>query len=173
MAAPVRLSISQIALKTAEPPPVQPLPEPSPARPEPEQEPLPTEPEKKNVPADPASIFQEPPPESTPAQVTQEASAEVPGAARDVLLAWVREQIEKEKYYPQAARNAGYEGRFRLVIKVGTAGSITDAAVLEGRGHPLLRRSLEKIMAGLKGRNSGQTPAAPVELMFDFEFKLN
>ncbi len=106
--------------------------------------------------------------------MTQEASAPaVPPVDRNVLLDWVRAQIEKEKYYPPAARNAGFEGQFQLLIKIGTDGKITEAVVLEGKGHPMLRRSLEKIMAGLIGRDFGQTLPAPVELPFEFEFKLN
>jgi outer membrane biosynthesis protein TonB len=58
-------------------------------------------------------------------------------------------------------------------VKIGTDGRITEAVVLEGKGHPMLRRSLERIMDGLAGRHSGLTLPAPVELPFDFEFKLN
>ena len=108
------------------------------------------------------------------AKVAQEASAPAGRTvSRNQLLDWVRVQIEKEKYYPQAARNAGYEGRFRLLVKIGMDGKISEAAVLDGQGHLLLRRSLEKIMAGLKGRDFGQTLESPVELPFEFEFKLN
>ena len=112
--------------------------------------------------------------EAQTAQVAQEASAPaVQPVSRNQLLDWVRVQIEKEKYYPQVARSAGYEGRFRLLVKIGMDGKISEAAVLDGQGHLLLRRSLEKIMAGLKGRDFGQTLASPVELPFEFEFKLN
>ncbi|MDD3275451.1 MAG: energy transducer TonB, partial [Kiritimatiellales bacterium] len=120
-----------------------------------------------------------PPPEpqqrvETPAQVTQEASAPAaPPVDRNVLLDWVREQIEKEKYYPPAARNAGFEGKFVLSVKIGMDGKISEALVVDGKGHPMLRRSLEKIMAGLIGRDSGRMIYESVELPFEFEFKLN
>lgn len=173
--APVRLNISQIALKAVESsPPAQSPPEPVPVpdRQEQEQEPLLPRPEKQNVPAEPEAASPATPQESVQAQVAQEAFTEVSVPTRDILLAWVREQIEKEKYYPAAARNAGYEGRFRLLVKVRADGVIAEAVVLDGRGHPILRRSLERIMAGLAGRSSGLVPDAPVELPFDFEFKL-
>jgi TonB family protein len=158
--APVNLSFAQIELKAAELPPEvkteHPPPEKAEVAVELEPEPPPPEPIKAE------------------AKVTQEASAPVvPPVDRNVLLDWVRTQIEKEKYYPPAARNAGFEGQFRLLIKIGPDGKISEAAVLDGKGHPMLRHSLEKIMIGLIGRDSGQPPPAPVELPFEFEFKLN
>jgi len=173
MPAPVNLSFAQPALQAAEPPPEvrsQPVADPV-------SEQISPEPVQPEIPAKPAVPVPEvPEPVSKPAEikarVTQEASAEVSVPVRNILLAWVRAQIEKEKYYPAAARNAGYEGRFRLLVKVRADGVIAEAVVLDGRGHPILRRSLEKITAGLTGRNSGLIPGAPVELPFDFEFKL-
>ena len=165
--APVNLSFAQIELQAATEPPPDVKPEPPP-------------PEKVDMVIEEVVTLLEPPPPEppqrveTPAQITQEASAPAtPPVDRNVLLNWVREQIEKEKYYPPAARNAGYEGRFRLLIKIGTDGKISEATVLDGKGHPMLRRSLEKIMTGLIGRDFGQTLPDPVELPFDFEFKLN
>jgi len=165
--APVNLSFAQIELQAAAVPPPEVTPEPPP-------------PEKVDVVTEEIVALPEPPPPElpqrveTPAQVTQEASAPVtPPVDRNVLLDWVREQIEKEKYYPPAARNAGFEGRFRLLIKIGTDGKINEAAVLDGTGHPMLRRSLEKIIAGFIDRDFGQTLPDPLELPFEFEFKLN
>lgn len=178
--APVNLSFAQIELQAAaEPPPekaevtVKPKPKPEPPPPEkanvavkPKPEPSPPEPVK----ADAAQRNGKEP----AAKVTQEASApSVPPVDRNVLLSWVRTQIEKKKYYPPAARNAGYEGQFRLLVKIGTDGKISKAVVLDGKGPSMLRRSLEKIMTGLIGRNFGQTLPNPVELPFEFEFRLN
>ena len=174
---PMTLSFSQIALQAAEPQPeVQPQPVPAAVPVLEEIKPVPVEPEAAEVVAPP--VFEEPKQEPSPsgvkAQVTQAASAmATSSSSRNKLLVWVREQIEKEKYYPQAARNAGYEGQFRLLVKVGVDGKILEAAVLDGRGHPLLRRSLEKIMARLPGRDSGLVLDSPTELLFDFEFDLN
>lgn len=167
--APVNLSFAQIELQAAaEPPPVV----------EPEPEPPPSE--KVDVVTEEIVVQPEPPPPEpqriieAPAQVTQKASAPaVPPVDRKVLLGWVREQIDKEKYYPPAARNAGLEGQYRLLVKIGSDGKISEAVVLNGEGHPMLRRSLEKIMSGLVGRGFGQTLPDPVELPFDFEFRLN
>jgi TonB family protein len=177
---PVRLSFAQVALQSAvEPPPPEPLPEP------PDPEPV----EEMTPEADiaPEKAEEEPPPEAAPdpipepepvqeeveAAVSQEAAApEVPPVERDLLLAWVQQQIEQEKYYPPSARRAGYEGRFRLRVALDESGTVVDAAVLNGRGHPLLRRSLEKILDGLPGRRFGQPLPEAVELPFEFEFRL-
>jgi len=166
--APLNLSFAQIELQAAKPPPdlsrrneVKPALVPPDAA-EVAIEPKPEEPQP------------EPEPVRVEAQVTQAASAPaIQPVSRNQLLDWVRAQIEKEKYYPQAARNAGYEGQFRLLVKIGADGKISEAVVVDGKGNPLLRRSLEKIMAGLKGRDFGQTLESPVELPFEFEFKLN
>ena len=173
------LSFAQIELQAAAEPPLEVNPEPVPEEIKPEPvlpdpadvaiELKPEEPQPEPVKADSARRNEM----ETAAQVAQEASAPaVPSVARNVLLNWVREQIEKEKYYPSAARNAGYEGTFRLLVKIGTDGKISEASVLDGKGHFLLRRSLEKIMDGLIGRSFGQILPAPVELPFEFEFKL-
>lgn len=168
--APVNLSFAQIELQAADPEP--PTPEPAPAPEEIKPEPLPPEPvdvAPKPEPPEPA-----PEPVKQEAQVSQQASApEIPPADPNRLIAWVREQIEKEKYYPPAARNAGLEGQFRLLITIGTNGKVSKAVILDGKGHPMLRRSLEKIMDGLIGRDSGQVLPEPFERSFGFEFKLN
>lgn len=168
--APVNLSFDQIELQAAEPPPeVVPEPEPEPVPEEIIPEPVPQE----NVEPKP----EEPPPEPKPvkveAKVTQVASARTePPVDKGRLLKWVYEQIEKEKYYPQSARNAGHEGQFKLRVTIGVDGKISEAVVLGGRGHMLLRRSLDKILAGLPGRDFGRTLDKPAELEFVFEFKL-
>ncbi|MCC7299963.1 MAG: TonB family protein [Verrucomicrobia bacterium] len=92
---------------------------------------------------------------------------------RMLALAKLRAMIEAEKYYPPSAQKAGYEGRFRLQVKIGTDGRILSAAVLDGKGHPMLRHALKKIMTGLQGRDIGQTLPSPLDLSFEFEFKLN
>jgi outer membrane biosynthesis protein TonB len=171
--APVTMSFAQIELKAAEPAPV--------VEPEPEPAPVPEEIKPDPVLPGSAEVAIESKPEESPpepvkaeAQVAQEAAAPAaPPVDRNVLLDWVREQIEKEKVYPVAAQRAGYEGQFRLLVKIGRDGKIQEAVVLEGKGNVLLRRSLEKIMSGLIGRDSGQTLPDPVELLFEFEFKLN
>lgn len=173
------LNISQIELQAAESvpePPPEVKPEPVPDELAPVPEPVPAEPDEPVV----ESVPDQPPPEPRrepvreAARVTQTASAPAaPLLNRNVLFRWVRQQIEKEKYYPLAARNAGYEGSFRLRVKIGTDGKVSETTVLGGRGHLMLRRSLEKILTGLVGRDSGQTLPEPHELDFEFEFKLN
>lgn len=105
--------------------------------------------------------------------VTQSASSTTASAAgRDELCEWVRRQIEREKYYPVAAQNAGYEGSFTVQVHVGTDGKVVSAAVVDGTGHMLLRRSLTKILDRLIGRDSETRPIEPTELRFEFVFQL-
>lgn len=179
---PVHLSFAQVALQ-AEPEP--PLPEPEP-EPEPPPEPVPEiEPEAdialESVEEEPFPEPEPPEPEPIPeplekavqAEVSQEAAAPaVEPVPRAELLAWVQRQIEQEKYYPPSARRAGYEGRFRLQVNLDPSGTVVHAAVLDGRGHPLLRHSLEKIMEKLNGRRFGRSLPEEVSLPFEFEFQL-
>ena len=172
--APVTLSFAQIELKAAveTQPEVQPELLPVPEEIKPDLVP----PEKAEVALDPVSEKPKPKPEpvKAEAQVTQQAAAPAaPSVDRNVLLEWVRKLIEKEKYYPPAARNAGLEGQFKLLVKIGLDGKISEASVLDGKGHTLFRRSLEKIMASLIGCDFGQTLPEPVNLPFEFEFRLN
>jgi outer membrane biosynthesis protein TonB len=151
----INLSFAQMELQAAEPPP-----EPKPV---PEAD-LSSE----------ALAKEEPEPVPADAQVVQEAAApENPPAEQDILLTWVYEQIEREKYYPASALRAGYEGTFELRVSLGTDGIISGAEVLGGKGHPLLRHSLEKVLGRLIGRSFGQPLPQPVELPFEFQFKLN
>lgn len=183
----VHLSFAQMELTAVEeiPPPKE--PEPSPKK-----EPEPPPPEEVDVVLE--EIIEEPEPDVSSealvkeervetdmarrnemeevAQVTQEAAAPEVVANPDALRAWVQQQIEREKYYPVTARRAGYEGSFNLLVKVEADGAISEAVVLSGRGHPLLRRSLEKIMELLIGRNSGRSLEKAVELPFEFNFEL-
>lgn len=157
--APVQLHFAQMELRAV----VETPPEPEPSPPEEAEEAL-------------EEIVETPEPEPVKAEahVTQEASApQTPPVDPDRLRLWVQEQIEKEKYYPVAAQRAGYEGQFRLLVKIGRDGKISEAAVLGGKGHPILRRSLEKIMTALPGRSFGAPLPEPDELSFEFEFKLN
>lgn len=149
----VRLQFAQMELQAVREP--TPLPREADAA----MEELPKEPDEP-VPAD--------------AQIVQEAAApKIPPVKQNALLTWVYEQIEKEKYYPASAQRAGYEGTFNLQVSIGTDGIISRAKVLGGKGHPLLRSSLEKVLNRLVGRSFGQPLPAPVELPFEFQFKLD
>lgn len=166
--APVNLSFAQIELQSAAAPP-----------PTVESEP----PEEAEVAIEePVAPPEWMPPEHPPeprfveatAQVTQQASAPtIPPVDPDRLIAWVQMLIEKEKYYPPAARSAGFEGQFRLLITIGTNGRVSTAVVIDGKGHPMLRRSLEKIAAGLAGRDFGQALPGPCTFIQPVDFKLN
>jgi len=155
----VNLSFAQMELVAVEEPP-------------PPKEPEPPPPEEVDVVLE--EIIEEPEPEPVEADafVSQEASAVEEEVNPDALSEWVLEQIQKEKYYPPSAQRAGYEGVFDLLVVVGSAGTILDASIVYGRGHPLLRRSLEKMLGKISGRSFGKPIGQTVEMEVEFEFEL-
>jgi len=164
----VNLSFSQMELVAVEetPPPKEPEPLPSPEEVDVVLEEVIEEPEPALEPVEPEPVQAE-------AQVTQEASAPaVEVVNTDRLMAWVSEQIQKEKYYPKVAQRAGYEGTFHLVVRIEADGVISKASVVSGRGHPLLRRSLEKIIASLLGRSFGQPLDEAINFNIPVDYKL-
>jgi len=123
---------------------------------------------------------QEPEPQPEPmlesdapvAQVTQQASAPTLVLVTPVdVQGWLLETIEKEKYYPPAAERFGLTGSFDLKIVVDADGTILSADVLEGRGHRILRKALEKMLIKIIGRNYGEPTGevTPFEFIFEFE----
>jgi len=159
----VNLSFAQMELVAVEEPP-----------PPKEPEPLPP-PEEVDVVLE--EIIEELEPEIEPvqaeAQVSQEAaSADEDTVDSEALSEWVLEQIQKEKYYPPSAQRAGYEGIFDLLVIIEADGRILDASITYGRGHPLLRRSLEKMLGQLSGRSFGKPIGQAVEMEIEFEFDL-
>ena len=157
----VNLSFAQMELVAVEEPP-------------PPKEPEPLPPEEVDVALE--EIIEEPEPEPEPVQadalVSQEASSIDEEVAVGALSDWVSEQIQREKYYPRTAQRAGYEGVFDLLVIIDADGTISEATITYGKGHPLLRRSLEKILGILIGRNFGQPIGQAVEMPIEFEFEL-
>lgn len=119
-------------------------------------------------------IIEEPEPEpiEADAQVTQEASAHEEAVDPNALVEWVQLQIEREKYYPPSAKRAGYQGIFDLMVVVEEDGTISDASIIYGRGHPLLRRALEKMLGKIIGHKFAQPLGQTVEVDVEFEFEL-
>lgn len=156
----VNLSFAQMELVAVEEPP-------------PPKEPEPLPPEEVDVVL--KEIIEEPEPEPIQAEalVNQEAAAPEPMTDTAALAAWVQQQIEKEKYYPPSARRAGYEGTFDLLVIIEKDGTISEAGITYGRGHPMLRRALEKMLGNLPGRNYGQPLGQTVEMEVEFGFELN
>ncbi len=154
----VNLNFAQMELVAAQEPPPQ------------EPEPLP--PEDVDVVLE--EIIEEPEPEPVEADalMSQEASSADEEVTADALSDWVLEQIQKEKYYPPSAKRAGYEGIFDLLVIIEADGTISEASIIYGRGHPLLRRSLEKMLGTLVGRNFGRPLGQTVEMPVEFEFEL-
>ena len=155
----VKLSFAQIELVAVEEPP-------------PPKEPEPLPPEDVDVVLEEIIEELEPEPVEADALVSQEASSADEEVTVDALSNWVLEQIQKEKYYPPSAQRAGYEGVFDLLVVIGSDGIILDASIVYGRGHPLLRRSLEKMLGKLPGRGFGQPIGQTVEMEVEFEFAL-
>ncbi len=157
----VNLSFAQMELVAVEEPP-------------PPKEPEPPPPEEVDVVLE--KIIEEPEPEPEPVEadafVSQEASASEEAVDSDALSDWVLEQIEKGKHYPATAKRAGYEGVFDLLVIVEADGTISEASIVYGRGHPLLRRALEKMLGNLIGRNFGKPLGQTVEMEVEFEFEL-
>lgn len=174
----VNLSFAQIELHAAAPAPVQPVPPP---------------PEMADV--APEEIKKAPEPEIKPepvaeqaAQVNQEASVMetpiiatvpltgAPAIAVDwqaLAIAKLRSMIEYEKYYPAAARRAGYTGRVSVQIRLEPGGTIVSYEVKDRRGHPLLGKAVETTMEKIKGRNVGLTLPEPFEVLLPIDFVLN
>ena len=156
----VNLSFAQMELVAVEEPP-------------PPKEPEPLPPEEVDVVLE--EIIEEPEPEPIKAEalVNQEAAAPESITDADALTAWVQLQIENEKYYPPSARRAGYEGTFDLLVVLEKDGTISEAVITYGRGHPLLRRALEKMLGNLPGRNYGQPLGQTIDVPVEFQFELN
>jgi outer membrane biosynthesis protein TonB len=155
----------------------EPMPEPEPVS-EPEMQPeeledadvAPEEPPKKPKP-EPSPPKKPPVPDAPVAKVTQEAAAPDTAVPSDQVLAWVIEQIEKEKYYPPAAERFGLRGVFDLTVTVDQTGTIVSAEVLDGHGHRILRQALEKMLAKLPGRRFGQPTGELTDYAVTFEFE--
>lgn len=149
--------IEQVAVEEPPPPVEQELPEP----------------EEADVALE--EVVEEPEPEPVPAeaQVTQEAAAPEPAHEKEALIAWVYAQVEKEKYYPSAARRSGLEGEFRFRVVVNSGGEIVSADVLPGgHGSFLLRRALEKMITVLPGKEFPGELATELILEVPFKFEL-
>lgn len=181
----VNLNFAQIELKSVESPPLEPV-QPDPVQvhdpvvmPEPAEVALETRPDEPVPEPEPVLMAELP--------VEQEASApELPAItdaplagelyaedARTLAIARVRAMVEKEKYYPEAARRSGYTGRFRVVIRLAADGSIGGYSIEERRGHPLLGRAVETALGRIQGQRTGiQLPEA-LDVPLSIEFELN
>jgi protein TonB len=168
----VHLNFAQIELKAAEAPP---------------PEPVPVIPEKADVAPEEVPEKQEPEPVPAPAQVVQEAAApetQVESAEplagtvaevdwRGMAVAKVRAMVEREKYYPAAARNAGYTGWFRVRIHLAPDGTVTSYQVEARHGHPLLGRAVETTLGKIQGQKTGIELPVQLDVPLTIEFELN
>lgn len=167
----VNLSFAQIELQAAETPP----PEPRPVMPEKVDvalEEIPEKPEPEPVPA-PAQVVQEAAaPETTIVTVEPLAGTAQEIDWRGVAVAKVRAMVEREKYYPEAARRAGYTGWCRVRVHLAPDGTIAGCEIEEQRGHPLLARAVETTMGKIQGRNIGLELPVQLDVPLTIEFEL-
>lgn len=172
----VNLSIAQIELQAAQaalpesalPPPTRPPPEPADVA----LEETPEKPEPEPVPA-PAQVVQEAAaPETTIVTVEPLAGTAQEIDWRGVAVAKVRAMVEREKYYPEAARRAGYTGWCRVRVHLAPDGTIAGYEVEEPRGHPLLARAVETTMGKIQGRNIGLELPVQLDVPLTIEFEL-
>jgi len=168
----VNLSFAQIELKAVEAPP---------------PEPVPVIPEKADVALEEISEKPAPEPVPVPAQVVQEPVASETSVEsaeplagtvaevdwRGMAVAKVRAMVEREKYYPVAARNAGYTGWCRVRIFLAAGGTVTAFKIEERRGHPLLGRAVETTLGKIQGRKIGLEMPQPLDVPLTIEFELN
>lgn len=188
------MSVMQIALQpatasSARPVPPPPAPKPAevpleeiqkPPEPAPQPEPVATRPAE----ASEASVSTE----AQTAQVAQSASA--PGAQieaaeplagsgrageinwRKLAIAKLNAMIQREKYYPPAARRAGYTGQVSVRIRLEPDGTIASYEITERRGNPLLGRGVEATLSKLQGRNIGMSLPERFEFIQPIDFVL-
>jgi len=177
----VKLSFAQMELQA----PSAPEPDMSPEalvkeEPKPEREILP-EPEEADVALEKVEKKPEPPTEPEPAPapesdapialVTQQAAASEMSIPVEGVQSWLKELLEKEKYYPPAAQRFGLTGSFDLNIVVDADGTVLSADVLECRGHRILRQAIEKMLMKIVGRNYGEPTGEVIPFEFIFEFE--
>jgi TonB family protein len=189
----VNLSFARIELQAAASSPAEPVP-PAPPSPPPEPadvalEEIQKEPEPQPEPeaVRPEEMRMEPEPVPAQAQVRQEAAAPetlvesaepLAGTAaavdwRGIAVAKVRAMVEREKYYPAVARNAGYTGWCRVRIHLAPDGTVSGYEVGKRHGHPLLGRAVETTLGKIQGRNIGIGLPQSLDIPLTIEFELN
>jgi protein TonB len=168
----VHLSFAQIELKAAETPPPEPVPViPEKADVAPEE--ILDKPEPEPVPA-PAQVVQEATAPATPVESAEPLAGTVAEVDwRGMAVAKVRAMVEREKYYPAAARNAGYTGWCRVRIHLAPDGTVSGYEVEERHGHPLLGRAVETTLGKIQGQKIGLEMAQPLDVPLTIEFELN
>lgn len=72
-----------------------------------------------------------------------------------IALARLRSLIEREKFYPEAARRAGYEGEVMMLVRVDAEGTVASHRVVSSRGHFLLEQAAVRTLERVTGRRLG------------------
>lgn len=172
----LRIALAPAPEIAPEPPPApemlpEPPPEPEPL-PEPEESPEPV-PVPEPPPPEPVPAPERPPPmpvaEAAPAVAAKpEADAEGAAGMEDAIRAeWLgelRRRIERNKFYPGAARYARETGTVRARVSIGADGTIGRAEILENSGPPLLAEGARGIL-----RRAAATPLGTNELRAGFQ----
>lgn len=149
------LTLAPAPMPTLEPPPPEIIPEPEPEPPpesvaeaEPVAEPLPVpepvpEPEPE-VP--PPSVEDAAPSVAVQPAAEREGDQGKENAIRAEWLGELRRRIERNKYYPGAARYSREAGTVRLRVEIGADGQIGPAEILENTGSALLAEGARGIL---------------------------
>ena len=125
-------------------PVVEPAPTPKPApvpKPKPEPKPAP-KPKPKALP---------PKAESKPAPAPAKAAAPAKAKASNFVGDFVA-TVERSKFYPKAARQAGITGTVKVRVSFDGSGQITGYSLVSGSYHPSLGEAALSTMAKVKGR---------------------
>lgn len=149
------------------PPPPEPEPLPEPERPpEPVRapEPPPPEPVPEPEPPPPAPVAEAAPSVAAQPEAETEGAAGMEDAIRAEWLGELRRRIERNKFYPGAARYARETGTVRARVSIGADGTIGTAEILENSGRPLLAEGARDIL-----RRAAATPLGTNALPAGFQ----
>jgi protein TonB len=105
-------------------------------------------------PAPPVQTAAIPAPIARPMPAPAPAGPVVSAGYRAALSAW----LERNKRYPDSARERGEEGRGVLRFRVDRSGRVLSYAVVQSTGYPDLDAALDQMMRG------AQLPAFPADM---------
>lgn len=178
------------AAAPAHPAPPPPAPEPAeippketlkPPEPEPQPEPVVSQPAKASeTPVSAAAQTAQMAQQASAPGAQVEAAEPMVGQGRAGEINWrmlagakLRAMVEHEKYYPEAARRAGYTGWCLVHIQLAADGTVSGYGVGDRRGNPLLSRGAEAALKKIQGRSIGMRLPEPLDIPLKIEFELN
>ena len=155
----------------ADPPPPKPAPAPKPA-PKPSPAPVYTPDPPKPAERIDASTPANPAPPAPPAPVVQQERT--PDASeQEAFVARLMAEVERNKYYPLAAKRAGISGVVQLRVRIDTSGNIRHVELVTSPNATLgdaALATLEKVKGGWSG-DGWRGPAFTVQIPMRFEVR--